>query len=53
MKMHILSRDVEDDERRLYHLEAMGSEAKSLFEEAKFKHRADFKDSDGRHYIFN
>jgi hypothetical protein len=51
MKMHILSRDVEGDEHGLYYLEAMGSEADNLFEEAKFKHRASFKDSEGRHYI--
>jgi hypothetical protein len=42
MKMHVLSRDVEGDEHRLYCLEAMGSKAENLFAEAKFKHRVAF-----------
>ncbi len=51
MSHTILGRQVEGDEHAIIHLDEMDEQAEELFKQAKYEHRAEFKDSDGRHYI--
>ncbi|MBI5466357.1 MAG: hypothetical protein HY974_03650 [Candidatus Kerfeldbacteria bacterium] len=51
MRQEILGRKVEGDEHGVYYLDELDAEAEELFHKAKYEHRAEFKDHDGRHYV--
>lgn len=47
----ILGREVEGDEAGVHHLYNLQSAAEELFHQAKYQHRAKFKDGEGRHFV--